>query len=140
LGSKSRRGSGYDRPAAEVLPNDTTHLREDVVEGGRIIMKISLDEYSRVLQLSRTGRVGAAVLPAPPPVDAQEEIPPAASVELSPRAQQIRQIKFILDEIPEVREEMVQELRRKIEAGEYNVSSAEIADLIVRRTIADNVR
>ncbi len=103
-------------------------------------MKISLDEYSRVLQLSRTGRVGAAVLPAPPPVDAQEEPPPAASVELSSRAQEIRRIKFVLDEIPEVREEMVQELRRKIEAGEYNVSSAEIADLIVRRTIADNVR
>ncbi|GIV15407.1 MAG: hypothetical protein KatS3mg022_0842 [Armatimonadota bacterium] len=103
-------------------------------------MKISLDEYSRVLQLSRTGRVGAAVLPAPPPADAQEELPPAVSVELSPRAQEIRRIKFILDEIPEVREEMVQELRRKIEAGEYNVSSAEIADLIVRRTIADSVR
>ncbi|MGQ9790705.1 MAG: flagellar biosynthesis anti-sigma factor FlgM [Armatimonadota bacterium] len=103
-------------------------------------MKISLDEYSRVLQLSRTGRVGAAVLPAPALDDAQEGLSPAATVELSPRAQQIRQIKFILDEIPEVREEIVQELRRKIEAGEYNVSSAEIADLIVRRTVADNVR
>jgi len=103
-------------------------------------MKISLDEYSRVLQLSRTGRVGAAVLPAPAPDEAQEELPPAATVELSPRAQEIRQIKFMLDEIPEVREEVVQALRRQIEAGEYNVSSAEIADLIVRRTIADNVR
>ncbi len=105
-----------------------------------MVMKISLDEYSRVLQFSRTGRVGAAVLPAPPPVDAQRDVPPAASVELSPRAQEIRQIQFLLDEIPEVREEIVQELRRKIEAGEYNVSSAEIADLIVRRAIADNVR
>jgi flagellar biosynthesis anti-sigma factor FlgM len=103
-------------------------------------MKISLEEYSRVLQLSRTGRVGAAVVSAPLPTDAQEETPPAASVELSPRAQEIRRIKFLLDEVPEVREEIVQELRRKVEASEYNVSSAEIADLIVRRTIADNVR
>lgn len=103
-------------------------------------MKISVDEYSRVLQLSRTGRVGAAVVPAPPPVDAPEEPLPAARVELSPRAQEIRRVKFILDEIPEVREDLVQELRRKIEAGEYHVSSAEIADLIVRRTVADNVR
>ncbi len=103
-------------------------------------MKISLEEVSRVLELSRTGRVGAAVVSTPPPIDAQEEIAPAASVELSPRAQEIRQIKFLLDEIPPVREEMVEELHRKIEAGEYNVSSAEIADLIVRRTIADNVR
>jgi negative regulator of flagellin synthesis FlgM len=61
-------------------------------------------------------------------------------VELSPRAQEIRQIKFLLDEIPDVREEMVQELRQKIEAGEYHVSSEEIADLIVRRTFADNIR
>lgn len=103
-------------------------------------MKISIDEYSRVLQVSRTGRVGAAVVPAPPPVDAQEELPPAATVEISPRAQEIRQIKFILDEIPEVRNEVVEELKQKIKAGEYNPSSAEIADLIVRRAIADNVR
>lgn len=103
-------------------------------------MKISLDEYSRVLQLSRMGRVDAAVLPAPAPDELQGELPPAAKVELSPRAQEIRRIKFILDEIPAVREEIVQELRQKIEAGEYNVSSAEIADLIVRRTVADNVR
>ncbi len=103
-------------------------------------MKISLEEVSRVLELSRTGRVGAAVVSTPPPIDAQEEIAPAASVEFSPRAQEIRQTKFLLDEIPAVREEMVEELRRKIKAGEYNVSSAEVADLIVRRTIADNVR
>ncbi len=103
-------------------------------------MKVSLEQVSRVLELSRTGRVGAAVVSAPPPIDAQEEVAPAASVELSPRAQEIRQIKFLLDEIPPERAELVEELRRKIEAGEYNVSSAEIADLIVRRTIADSVR
>lgn len=103
-------------------------------------MKISVEEYSRVLQLSRTGRVGAAVVPAPPPIDAPEEPLPAVRVEVSPRAQEIRQIKFLLDELPDVREELVQELRKKIEAGEYQVSSAEIADLIVRRTVADNVR
>lgn len=103
-------------------------------------MKISVEEYSRVLQLSRIGRVGAAVVSAPAPDEGQEALSPAAVVDLSPRAQEIRRIKFILDEIPEVREDMVQELRQKIEAGEYNVSSAEIADLIVRRTVADNVR
>lgn len=103
-------------------------------------MKISLEQVSRVLELSRTETVGAAVVSAPPRIDAQEELAPAASVELSPRAQEIRQIKFLLDEIPAEREELVEELRRKIQAGEYSVSSAEIADLIVRRTIADNVR
>ena len=103
-------------------------------------MKISLDEYSRVMQLSRMGSVGTAGSPAPPAVEESEEFSPAALVELSLRAQEIRRIKFILDEIPTVREEMVQELRQKIEAGEYHVSSAEIADLIVRRAFADNVR
>jgi negative regulator of flagellin synthesis FlgM len=103
-------------------------------------MKISFDEYSRVIQVSRLSRAGAAVLPAPPHTATEEALPPAASVELSPRAQEIRQIKFVLDEIPDVREEMVQELRQKIEAGEYHVSSEEIADLIVRRTFADNIR
>lgn len=102
-------------------------------------MKISFEEYSRVLQLSRAGGVGAAVVPPPPAQEAPQETA-AALVELSPSAQEIREIKFILDEIPAVREDMVQELKRKIEAGEYNVSSEEIADLIIRRTVADNAR
>ena len=38
------------------------------------------------------------------------------------------------------REEMIAELRAKIEAGEYNPSSEEIVDGMVRRAIADRVR
>lgn len=38
------------------------------------------------------------------------------------------------------RDEMVAELRAKIAAGQYNPTSEEIADSIVRRTIADRIR
>ena len=38
------------------------------------------------------------------------------------------------------REQMVEELRAKIEAGDYNPSSEEIVDGLVRRAIADKIR
>ena len=42
-------------------------------------------------------------------------------------------------EMPD-REDRIAELKAKIEAGEYNVSGAEIADSMIRRSIADHVR
>jgi hypothetical protein len=42
-------------------------------------------------------------------------------------------------EMPD-REEMVAELKARIEAGEYNPSGDEIADAMIRRAIADSVR
>lgn len=38
------------------------------------------------------------------------------------------------------REEMVAELKAKIEAGEYNPSSDEIVEAMIRRSIADRLR
>jgi negative regulator of flagellin synthesis FlgM len=37
------------------------------------------------------------------------------------------------------REEMIAELKRKIEAGEYNPSGEDIADAMIRRSIADRI-
>jgi len=38
------------------------------------------------------------------------------------------------------REEMIAELKAKIEAGEYNPTSEEIVDAMIRRSIADRLR
>lgn len=55
-------------------------------------------------------------------------------------AQLIEQVQAKIDELPEVREGLVSELRAKIESGEYNPTGAEIADAMIRRTLADRVR
>ena len=38
------------------------------------------------------------------------------------------------------REDMISELKARIEAGEYNPSGDEIADRMIRRAIADRLR
>ena len=38
------------------------------------------------------------------------------------------------------REEMIAELKARIEAGEYNPTGDEIADTMIRRSIADRIR
>ncbi|HVL39012.1 MAG TPA: flagellar biosynthesis anti-sigma factor FlgM [Fimbriimonadaceae bacterium] len=51
----------------------------------------------------------------------------------------IEQLTQEIIEMPD-REEMIAELKAKIEAGEYNPTGDEIADAMIRRTIADRIR
>ena len=41
------------------------------------------------------------------------------------------------DELPDVRVDRVQALKAQIEAGQYHVSGEDIADLMIRRALAD---
>ncbi len=72
---------------------------------------------------------------------------PAASVELSAKAQALSAAKAeaahylpAVQAAPETRDDLVSRLKSQIEAGSYHVSSADIADHIVRRAKADTVR
>ena len=102
-------------------------------------MKISMDEVDRILQMQGVTRIngngsysngGTAVA----------EPQPAAVVDVSKSAQEIQRVKKLVNETPDVREDAVQALKAKIEGGTYNVSGAEIADLMVRRSQADRIR
>ena len=102
-------------------------------------MKISMEEVDRILQSRGVDR---AIGNAPTQVEEAEAggTTPASSVEVSSMAQDIQRVKRILDETPDVREEQVQALKERVESGNYKVSGAEIADLIVRRAYADRIR
>lgn len=101
-------------------------------------MKISLEEVARIRQTQGVGRahsgsqqrVGRAAGPG---------IPAAATVELSEKAQEIQRVKKLVQAAPDIREEMVQSIKSRIESGTYNVSGAEVADLMVRRALADTI-
>ena len=54
-------------------------------------------------------------------------------------AELIQQVTGDVIAMPD-REEFVAELKRKIEAGEYNPSGDDIADAMIRRAIADKIR
>lgn len=51
-----------------------------------------------------------------------------------------RAIAERLSEESDVREDIVASLRERIEAGTYNVTGVEIADMIFRRAVADRIR
>lgn len=54
-------------------------------------------------------------------------------------AELIQQVTQDVIAMPD-REEFVAELKRKIEAGEYNPTGDDIADAMIRRAIADKIR
>ncbi|MBS1717380.1 MAG: flagellar biosynthesis anti-sigma factor FlgM [Armatimonadetes bacterium] len=63
-------------------------------------------------------------------------------VDLAQREQDrplIRQVTKDVINMPD-REELVAELKRRVEAGEYNPTGEEIADIMIRRNIADRMQ
>jgi len=62
---------------------------------------------------------------------------PEEKVDLSTKARDVHSIKNALAGVPDIREEKVQELKNRIEAGTYNVSGEQIAGKIVGESLLD---
>jgi len=103
-------------------------------------VKISMQELDRVLQ----ARAGIGVSPSKGSGVRSTEAPrsqgAAASVEISAQAQEVRRVTQMVDQVPDVREALVESLRAKMQKGEYEVPSDDIADLMVRRLVADSIQ
>lgn len=101
-------------------------------------MKISDEEVRRLLAYNPTMRMGsgAAVMTSPEQSADTETV--AAQALISTSAQEVQQVKKLVNQLPDIREDRVRALKAQVESGTYHVSSEEIADLIIRRTLADN--
>lgn len=100
-------------------------------------MKISEQEVSRLLAYSpfeRTAGTSHAVVADRSAV----RTTPASHIDISDKANEVRRVAGLIKQLPEVREDRVQALKAQIENGTYHVSSEDIADLIIRRALADN--
>jgi negative regulator of flagellin synthesis FlgM len=62
---------------------------------------------------------------------------PGDRVELSPRSQETRRVREAIDEVPDVDEAKVAEIKARIESGAYNVKGEEIAESIIEEAIVD---
>ena len=60
-------------------------------------------------------------------------------VALSTRARDIEKIQEILRKTPDVREDRVAHLKKKITSGEYNVNGKDIADQILREFLLEDL-
>ena len=52
--------------------------------------------------------------------------------------EEIEKVKKVVKKLPDTRSDRVQALKAQIENGTYHVSGEDIADLIIRRALADN--
>lgn len=58
-------------------------------------------------------------------------------VSLSPAARDIQRAEQALRELPDVREEKIEELKQRIEAGEYEIKGDRIAEKILSESLMD---
>ena len=99
-------------------------------------MKISEQEVSRLLSTSLFERSGStSTVGSDDGVAAGRHM---SRVDASPSAQDIQRVLQVIRRLPDVREDRVQSLKAQIESGTYHVSGEDIADLIIRRALADN--
>jgi flagellar biosynthesis anti-sigma factor FlgM len=101
-------------------------------------MKISMQEVDRIIQ----SRI-VSPIQAPNNVAGAangQAVNPAVSIEISSSAQEIQRLKRTVQEMPDVREDMVSAIKSRLDSGNYSVTSNEVADLMIRRAFADTVR
>lgn len=61
------------------------------------------------------------------------------SVALSPKAMQLNRSKALLDNVPEIRGEMVVRLKTDIESGDYNVDAGKVAEKMIERALINTL-
>ena len=64
----------------------------------------------------------------------------AAEKKLSPLEHGMKVAEAALKDVPEPRDEALMEIKARIDKGEYKVSGAEIAEMMLRRRAADKIR
>ncbi len=69
----------------------------------------------------------------------KENAVPREKVNLSATARDIQQLRNVIAELPDIREEKVQDLKSRIEQGNYNVSGDQIAEKMVGESLIDIV-
>jgi len=62
---------------------------------------------------------------------------PEEKVSLSDRAKDIQQAKKTIDQLPDVREEKVKELKNAIDTGTYRVEGEKVADKMIGESLLD---
>lgn len=98
-------------------------------------MRISLEETRKVAKLYQSEHKSQAA-----PVSEQSEHIPAVTHDPSKDAILLEQLVQEVRNMPEVRQDRIEDVQAKIRTGKAQVSGKEIADSILRRILADRLR
>ena len=92
-------------------------------------MKLSEREVNRIIEELKSGKSDFKTTPL---YD--------TNIALSENAEFMRELRNRIMQIPEVRSELVLKIKEQVERGEYNVSTEDIVDSMIRRAIGDSIR
>jgi len=73
-------------------------------------------------------------------IEFAEIAPESLPKSVAPDKAEVARVVEMVKSAPDVRDDIVMQLKERIEKGEYNVSGDEIADMMIRRMKADRVR
>lgn len=99
-------------------------------------MQISALEVAKLLTtersgLSKPGKVG---------VELKEITPDSLPKTEEPDAAEVARVVAMVKNAPDVRDDIVAELKERVDKGEYSVTGEEIAEMMTRRMKADRAR
>jgi anti-sigma28 factor (negative regulator of flagellin synthesis) len=100
-------------------------------------MKISDNEFGRAV--ANLGATETRILPENRPRKIGLTKNDSAK-QLSPLERGMLVAEEALSYVPDIRDDLVNELKERIQKGEYQVSGAEIAEMMLRRLAADKIR
>lgn len=100
-------------------------------------MKISDNEFGRAV--ANLGATETRILPEnrPRKIGSTKN---DSTKQLSPLERGMLVAEEALTDVPDTRDDLVKELKERIQKGEYQVSGAEIAEMMLRRLAADKIR
>ena len=81
-------------------------------------------------------RIGRAYLRPPPVAQRKTSISRSRKLNkdeviLSPRAAEVQRLKKLVNDVPDVRQEKIDAIKKQIETGTYNVSARSVAKSII---------
>ncbi len=77
--------------------------------------------YGKVNDLSKKEQSGKSS-------DAEKTKGESDKISLSGKAQEINELKALINDLPDIRTEKVEELKKAIDAGSYNIDSNKVAE------------
>jgi len=102
-------------------------------------MKISSIECGHASASAESSKAKEKILPKDMP---RKDVMscPAARANMTPLEQGIAVAQEALKNIPDIREDIVEDIKRRIESGEYKISGEDVAEMMMRRRAADRIR
>ena len=99
-------------------------------------MKVS-ETGNSITELISQYKINEEKVSSEPEKQVANSVVPEEKVTLSSAARDIQQAEKAIKELPDVREEKVQELKDQIETGTYDVNGEKIAEKMMRESLID---